>query len=126
MAGTVYDVIVVGSGPGGGIAAYALAKAGLKVALVEAGPRLRAGADYNGHHWPYERLDRRAPNFWRDNFLRDHFTPVGDRPGHGQIRALGGRSICWAGHSLRFGPLDFQAWPIFYDEVAPTTAAPSA
>ncbi len=119
MADEQFDVIVVGSGPGGGIATYALASGGLKVALVEAGPRLRAGQDYSGHHWPYEFRDRRAPNFWRDNFLRDHFTPVGDRPGHGQIRALGGRSICWAGHSLRFGPRDFESWPISYDEVAP-------
>ncbi|MCY4535421.1 MAG: FAD-binding protein, partial [Bryobacterales bacterium] len=119
MAEEQYDVIVVGSGPGGGIATYALATAGLKVALVEAGPRLTAGVDYQGHHWPYEYRDRRAPNFWRDNFLRGHFTPVGDRPGHGQIRALGGRSVCWAGHSLRFGPKDFEAWPISYEEVAP-------
>ncbi len=119
MAGQEFDVIVVGSGPGGGIATYALATAGLKVALVEAGPRLTAGVDYSGHHWPYEYRDRQAPNFWRDNFLRGHFTPRGDRPGHGQIRALGGRSLCWAGHSLRFGPKDFEAWPISYEEVAP-------
>ncbi len=119
MAAEKFDVIVVGSGPGGGIATYALATAGLKVALVEAGSRLVAGQDYNGHHWPYESRDRTAPNFWRDNHLRDHFTPVGDRPGHGMIRALGGRSICWAGHSLRFGPLDFQKWPISYEEVSP-------
>ena len=119
MTDEQFDVIVVGSGPGGGIATYALAMGGLKVGLVEAGPRLRAGVDYNGHHWPYEYRDRRAPNFWRDNFVRDHFTPVGDRPGHGQIRALGGRSICWAGHSLRFGPKDFESWPIPYDVVAP-------
>ncbi len=94
-----YDVIIVGSRPGGGITTYALATAGLKVALVEAGPRLKAGVDYHGHHWPYEYRDRQAPNFWRDNFLRGHFTSVGDRPGHGQIRALGGRSVCWAGHT---------------------------
>ena len=119
MAEPRFDVIIVGSGPGGGIATYALAKAGLKVALVEAGPRLTAGKDYSGHHWPYEYSDRRAPNFWRDYSERGHFTPVGDRPGHGQIRALGGRSICWAGHSLRFGPLDYRQWPISYEEVAP-------
>lgn len=119
MAEPKFDVIVVGSGPGGGVATYALAKAGLKVALVEAGPRLKAGVDYNGHHWPYEYRDRRAPNFWRDHSLKDHFTPVGDSPGHGQIRVLGGRSICWAGHTLRFGPLDYERWPISYDEVAP-------
>jgi choline dehydrogenase-like flavoprotein len=122
-----YDVCVVGSGPGGGIAAYALAKQGLKVALVEAGRHMRPGIDYNGHHSVYGELDKRlsqgkrgpVSGVWSDNFEREHFTGVGDRPGHGLLRAVGGRSLCWAAHSLRFGPLDFQHWPIGYDEVAP-------
>src|SRR4029077_15955729 len=50
---------------------------------------------------------------------QNHFPPVVDRPGHGWLKAVGGRSLCWAGHSLRFGPLDYQLWPISYDEVAP-------
>jgi hypothetical protein len=37
----------------------ALTKAGLKVALVEAGPRLRAGIDYNSHDTPFSSLDER-------------------------------------------------------------------
>jgi choline dehydrogenase-like flavoprotein len=127
MAIPKYDVIVVGSGPGGGIATYVLAKAGLKVALIERGPRLRAGIDYNAHANVYENLDRRLSagkrgvmsSVWGDYAARDHFTPVGDRPAHGFLPALGGRSLCWAGHSLRFGPLDFKRWPISYDEVAP-------
>ena len=45
----IFDVCVVGSGPGGGMATYVLATAGLKVALVEAGKALRAGIDYNSH-----------------------------------------------------------------------------
>ena len=121
-----YDVCIVGSGPGGGIAAYALATAGLKVALVEMGPRLRAGIDYNPHLSPYDHLDERLSKGLRSPIsgLSDynevnHFTGVGDRPRHGQLRALGGRSLCWAGHSLRFGPLDFSKWPIPYSDVAP-------
>ena len=121
MGKQVFDVCIVGSGPGGGIATYALAKAGLKVALVEAGRRLQPGVDYGLHTWPYEALERRRagqplPGLRSE---RNHFTPVGDRPHHGWLKALGGRSLCWAGHSLRFGPLDFKPWPISYEEVAP-------
>ena len=120
----IFDVCVVGSGPGGGMATYVLATAGLKVALVEAGKALRAGIDYNSHLRLPEgskNLIARGPKAAGPHliFERDHFTPVGDRPGHGLLKALGGRSICWAGHSLRFGPLDFKKWPISYDEVAP-------
>ncbi len=122
----VYDAIVVGSGPGGGIAAYALASQGLRVALVEAGRRLVAGKDYGRDMPPLDLLARRLAEGKSGGFdsawdyrEQNHFTGVGDRPGHGLVKAVGGRSLCWAGHSLRFGPLDFQKWPISYDEVAP-------
>src|SRR3954466_6069517 len=109
MADQIFDVCIVGSGPGGGIAAYALTNAGLSVALVESGRRLRPGIDYGAHVKPYETLDRRlaagfrgpVPSVSGDYSDANHFTGVGDNPRHGLLRAVGGRSLCWAGHSLR-------------------------
>jgi|SRR5579863_2310103 len=126
MPKQIFDVCIVGSGPGGGIATYVLASAGFKVALVESGSRLRAGIDYNGHGSTYAQLEQRLKSGHRSPFPsvldfseRNHFTAIGDRPGHGLLKAVGGRSLCWAGHSLRFGPADFKRWPISYKEVAP-------
>ncbi|MBL8174202.1 MAG: GMC family oxidoreductase [Bryobacterales bacterium] len=124
---TKYDVIIAGSGHGGGMAAYILTQAGLKVALVEAGPRLRAGVDYGKHADPYTVLEERLKKGLRnpieslfgDFRERDHFTPVGHNPNHGLLKFVGGRSLCWAGHTLRFGPGDFKRWPIPYEQVAP-------
>ena len=60
-----YDVIVVGSGAGGGMASRILAESGLNVAVVEAGPTFDPKNDEHrtqlkrapGNH-PEEALDR--------------------------------------------------------------------
>src|SRR6478752_9398801 len=45
MQRPVYDVCIIGSGAGGGMAAYVLTKAGARVALLEAGPSWFASKD---------------------------------------------------------------------------------
>lgn len=49
-----YDAIVVGSGAAGGMAAYVLAAQGLKVLMLEAGPRYDLTETLKSSEWPYE------------------------------------------------------------------------
>ncbi|KAB5486038.1 FAD-binding protein, partial [Flagellimonas hadalis] len=59
---TLYDAIVVGSGAGGGMATKVLADAGLKVAVVEAGPFFDPAdpEQKTQLRWPYESPRRGA------------------------------------------------------------------
>src|SRR6185369_7544979 len=62
-----WDVIVVGSGAAGGMAAFQLVTAGVKVLLLEAGRMIDTKTEYRTMEWPY------ASN-------RRGRLPVGDRP----------------------------------------------
>jgi len=57
---TVYDVCIVGSGAGGGMAAHALTKAGARVALLEAGQMWDPIKDGAMLKWPYDSPRRGA------------------------------------------------------------------
>jgi choline dehydrogenase-like flavoprotein len=137
----VFDVIVVGSGAGGGMSSHVLTNAGMKVLLLE------AGRDYDPvSETPMFKLPNEAP-------LRGTSTP--DKPrgfydatvnGGWQVpgepytvaagsqfkwwraRMLGGRTNHWGRVSLRYGPYDFKPhsrdglgvdWPLSYEELAP-------
>jgi choline dehydrogenase-like flavoprotein len=52
QAATVHDVVVIGSGAGGGTATKVLADLGVSVLLMEAGPMLNM-SDLKEHMWPY-------------------------------------------------------------------------
>src|ERR1044072_1841192 len=62
-----WDGIVVGSGAAGGMAAFQLAMAGVKVLLLEAGRMLDVKTEYRTMEWPYASHRRGR-------------LPVGDRP----------------------------------------------
>jgi choline dehydrogenase-like flavoprotein len=53
-----WDVIVVGSGAAGGMAAFQLAVAGVKVLLLEAGRMIDTRAEYRTMEWPYASMRR--------------------------------------------------------------------
>ncbi|PYQ45122.1 MAG: hypothetical protein DMF77_05210, partial [Acidobacteria bacterium] len=79
-----WDVIVVGSGASGGMAAFQLATAGIKVLMLEAGRMLDHKVEYRTMEWPYAsprrgRLpgDHRALQAAEYNF---YDRPYGDNP----------------------------------------------
>lgn len=136
----VFDVCVVGSGAGGGMAAKVLSEAGAKVALIEAGPMWDAAKDGRMFAWSYDSPRRGGPT--RDkpygefdgclgawDLADEPFTVAqGSRFEWFRARMLGGRTNHWGRISLRFGPDDFRRrsldslgddWPIGYDDLEP-------
>ena len=59
-SGKTYDAVIVGSGAGGGMAAYVLSHAGLKVLLLEAGPFFDPLKHSAQLKWSYESPRRGA------------------------------------------------------------------
>lgn len=138
---TVFDVCIIGSGAGGGMAAYQLAKAGAKVALLEAGGYFDpADPKYITQlKWPWESPRRGASNhrpFGDFDAAWGGWELEGEPYTHKngtqfdwfRSRMLGGRTNHWGRISLRFGPKDFKRksidglgddWPIGYDDVKP-------
>lgn len=136
----VYDVIIVGSGAGGGMAAYTLANAGLKVALLEAGPDYDPAKNVMQLKWPWQSLRRGAStkyrpfgdfdaSYWGWEIDGEPYTKAeGTEWDWWRSRMLGGRTNHWGRISLRFGPQDFKRksidglgddWPISYADIKP-------
>jgi choline dehydrogenase-like flavoprotein len=135
-----YDAVIIGSGAGGGMAAYTLAHAGLKVALLEAGPMYDPAKNVTQLKWPWESPRRGASTkfrnfgdfdaaYWGWQIDGEPYTHADDTEWHWfRGRMLGGRTNHWGRISLRFGPHDFKRrsidglgdnWPISYDDIKP-------
>lgn len=138
-----YDVIIVGSGAGGGISPYVLTKAGLNVLMLEAGrdysPPLEtpmfsvpSDAPLHGAGTPDKPLgfyDATVDGGYEmpdEPYISASDSPTAFR--WWRARMLGGRTNHWGRLARRFGPYDFKPysrdglgvdWPIEYSDLAP-------
>src|SRR5579871_6692300 len=133
MPEKIYDVIVVGTGAGGGMAAKLLCEAGLTVLALNSGPRIVPSRDFRNHRKVYDLKYRgfgdphvrakyqppwnknqehggeftEGPRFW------EHEIPYTNAPGSNWVwtrcKATGGKTNFWGRSSCRFGDIDFKA-----------------
>src|SRR4051794_17203933 len=137
-----YDAIIVGSGACGGWAAMELAKAGMKVLMLEAGSAVNPAKDFH-HTFLYE-MDYRGlgkPGFLRrysgsernyrimlDNSENPYTTAPDTVYRWLRSRCLGGRTMHWARATDRMGDYEFKAasldgyglnWEVTYADMKP-------
>ena len=142
----VFDVVVIGSGAGGGTAVKVLTDFGINVALLEAGPMLNPARDFKEHVLPYQVDHRGAGPHAEQYFGRQQWGYFNAPNGYWDIegepytvapdnefrwfrsRIVGGRTNHYGRISLRFADYDFKPystdglgtdWPVTYDEIAP-------
>lgn len=128
----LHDVVVIGSGAAGGMAAYNLVEKGVKVLMLDAGERFKR-ENFWTHVLPFEwnqRIHRgeSPPEFELSKKEQPYLTPTG-KPFHlVRVWGLGGKTNIWGRVSLRYSDINLQEpardgwgipWPIRYTDLAP-------
>lgn len=116
---STFDAVIVGSGAGGCAAAYRLASAGLRVAIVEKGRELPLDASTLDFEKVVHQGLFKSKELWLDGRGRQ-FAPE-------EYFNLGGKTKWYGAALLRYGRHEFDAepahqclaWPIGYDELRP-------
>src|ERR1700722_14354276 len=142
MAVKQFDVLIIGSGHSGGMAAYILARKGISCLMLNAGPPVDLEHDRKplpAHELPYRGLaepgavgDGAIGEYQLNGFVHPTEVPYtydADKPYVWvRNRLLGGRSLFWSRQSFRLSDFEFKAkdfdgygenWPLNLAELAP-------
>ena len=138
-----YDVLIIGSGASGGMAARTLTSKGVKCLMLDAGPVVDF-ARHRGMKHVYElpyrgfgrpgqfphitQADEFDANVWADE-QQNPYTYDPDDPYYWvRIRLVGGKTLMWGRASWRMSDYEFKCkdhdgfgenWPIGYKDLAP-------
>lgn len=129
-----YEVVIVGSGAGAGIAAHVLTEAGLQCLVLERAPALTRRQMVSRHGASartFSGIDRLVdlPALGAPRFVNGELTMPGVSQWNGNAMTLGGGTRVYGAMAWRFSPEDFAMgsvyggsfvdWPISYEDLAP-------
>ena len=143
MTNEVFDVLIIGSGHAGGMAAKVLTESGIRCLMLNAGPV--ADVARNAEHKPAYELPYRgfrppgriehvfqANEFNANVWVDEQEVPYTFDPANPynwvRVRLFGGRSLFWSRQSFRMSDYEFKAksrdgfgedWPIAYADLSP-------
>jgi len=128
----VHDVVVIGSGASGGMAAWNLTRQGVNVLMLDAGTKFRR-TQFWSHVKPWETRERykkgqHPPQFFLDTKEQPYVSDAKNPFELIRVWGRGGKTNVWGRVSLRYSDLDFEGpakdgweipWPIRYKDIAP-------
>lgn len=143
MAKKQYDVLIIGSGASGGMAAYTLTQKGLKCLMLDAGPAIDFARNFGAkpvYELPYRGFGKPGrlkhvvqanefnANLWVDEGQAPYTYDPKEPYNWVRLRAIGGKTLNWGRQCYRLSDLEFKArdhdgfgdnWPIGYSDLAP-------
>jgi choline dehydrogenase-like flavoprotein len=143
MNNETFDVLIIGSGHAGGMAAKTLTEKGLRCLMLNAGPVADVAKDAerkSAYELPYRgfkppgRLEHVFQsnefnaNVWVDEQEVPYTFDAANPYNWVRVRLFGGRSLFWSRQSFRLSDYEFKAkshdgfgedWPISYADLAP-------
>lgn len=143
MATKDYDVLIIGSGASGGMAAYTLTKKGMNCLMLDAGPLVdfsRTRGPKAVHELPYRGFGKPGhlphvvqanefnANQWVDESQVPYTHDTNAPFNWVRVRMVGGKSLFWARMSFRLSDYELKGkdhdgfgenWPISYADLKP-------